>query len=98
MKYGIETINYWTCLPLRDPITISEWTDFEELPTMEFNNLKSAIKALKKRYINKIYTKNVRNGIETLLCYIIDENHNIIAALNYDKTVILNSIYEGVNI
>jgi len=91
MKYGIDITTYWTRLPLRDPITTSTWLEFEELPEMEFNDLDSAIIALKERYSDKIYTKNVRNGTEALLCCILDEDHNVVAALNYDRTVLMNT-------
>lgn len=89
MRYGICADVCWVRLPLRDPFTMLSWIGLEELPTMEFDNLDSATNALKERYSDKIYTKNVNDGTEVLLCYIIDNDYNIIAALDYDGNVIM---------
>ena len=89
MRYGICADVCWVRLPLRDPFTMLSWIGFEELPTMEFDNLDSATNALKERYSDKIYTKNVNDGTEVLLCCIIDNEYNIIAALDYNGNVII---------
>lgn len=88
LMYGIAEFTYWTRLPLRDPITTSAWLDFEELPEMEFETLEAAVEAMIERYADKIYIKEVYRGKETVICFIVDSDYNIAAALNYDKTVI----------
>lgn len=88
MKYGIYTEICWVRVPLRDPFTMLSWMGFEELPNIEFDNLENATNALKERYSDKIYIKNVRDGTEVLLCYVVDNDYNVVAALDYNGNVI----------
>jgi hypothetical protein len=39
LKYGIYTIEYWTRLPLKDPMTIAKWIDIDVKPDFESDNL-----------------------------------------------------------
>ena len=90
MKYGIYVTSCWLRVPLSDTLTIMNWMGFEDLPEMEFENIVEATNALKERHTNELYVKNVRNGTEVLLCYIINEDYDVVAALDYDGKVITN--------
>ena len=94
--YGIDTTSIWIHIksaPHNNPLSLAQFTSCdEEPPKMEFDTLESAVAAMIERYADKIYEKEVYRGkalgIETLICYVVDSDYNVAAALNYDKTVI----------
>ena len=62
----------------------------EELPKMEFETVEEAINILATKYINDVYKIGTGKNTKTKIYYIIGENHDIIAILNYDKNVYMN--------
>ncbi len=62
----------------------------EGLPEMEFDSLEAAIKAMKDRYGDKLEPVENKHGIETLSCYVLDSEHNIVAGMNKDTTAIFD--------
>lgn len=60
----------------------------EELPEMEFDSLSAAVEAMADRYGNKLEPVENEHGIETLTCYVLDSEHNLVAGMSKDTTVI----------
>ena len=60
----------------------------EELPEMEFDTLEAAVEAMTERYGDKLQPVESERGTWTLSCYVLDSNHNLVAAMNKDKTCI----------
>ena len=99
MKYGIGSIWSRSNPKLLKKLPLSTINPFnriayiaccEDLPEMKFETITEAISALNDEYVDKAYIKETDKGVETNICYIIDQNHNLIAILNYDKTIIMN--------
>lgn len=85
--FGIYIIKYWTCLPVKDPLTMGSWIPFENKPIETFSTLNEAINALKSNYSDKVYTAKQNNGTECSLCYVLDSSGNVIASINFDRTL-----------
>lgn len=62
----------------------------ENLPEMKYDTMEDAIKDLQELYVNEVFIKETNKGIETKVYYIIDERHNLVTVLNYDKKIIIN--------
>lgn len=62
----------------------------EELPEMEFETVEDAINALTTKYIDDVYKIGTGRDTKSKIYYIICENYDIIAILNYDKIVYMN--------
>ena len=103
MKYGIGSIcSYGDVNPkLLEKIpalnsiehrfkTIAHITGGEELPEMEFETIECAINVLTTKYIDDVYKTGTGKDAKTKIYYIICDNHDIIAILNYDKNVYMN--------
>lgn len=99
MKYGIGSIWSRSNPKLLKKIPLSTMNPFnriayiaccEDLPDMKFETITEAINALNTYYISEVYIKETDRGIETNIYYVIDQNHNLMAILNYDKTIIMN--------
>ena len=91
LKYGIYTIEYWTRLPLKDPMTIAGWIDIDGKPDFESESLEEVLSILEKEYKDKVYYKPKNNGFhdgtECVLVYVVDSRCNIVATIDYDKTI-----------
>ena len=89
--YGIYTVDYWTRLPIRDPKTIANWIEIEGSADFESDNLDVIFNEMKNVFAQKAYFKHTDDGkygiTECLLCYIVDDKHNIIGAFDFDKNV-----------
>lgn len=103
MKYGIDSICIYGEInpkllkknPALDSIehqfkTVALVAGGEELPEMEFETIERAINALTTKYINDVYKTGTGKDTKTKIYYIICDNHDIIAILNYDKNVYTN--------
>ena len=51
--FGIYTIRYWTCLPLRDPMTIAKWVDIEGDPDFESKSFSENIEEREIPHVTK---------------------------------------------
>lgn len=87
--YGIYTVNYWTRLPMRDPLTIGKWIEIEGNAEFTSDSLDVVIDKLITNYSKKVYKKYTDDGMygitEYLLCYVLDSDHNIVGALDFDN-------------
>ena len=63
----------------------------EELPEMEFETIECAVNVLTTKYIDDVYKTGTDKDTKTKIYYIICDNHDIIAILNYDKNVYMNN-------
>jgi len=103
MKYGIDSIyGYGEINPKllkKNPTlnsiehqfkTVAHIAGGEELPKMEFETIEEALNILTTKYINDVYKTGTGKDTETKIYYIISDNHDIIAILNYDKVVYMN--------
>ena len=97
MKYGIGSV--WNCINPKisskelatNPFDrIAYMACFEELPEMKFGTIEDTINALNDVYINDVYIRTTDDGVEVNVYYVIDQNRNLIAILNYDKNIIMN--------
>ena len=103
MKYGISSIcSYGEVnlkllekMPTLNSIehqfkTVAHIADGEELPEMEFETIEDALNVLTTKYVDDVYKTGTGKDTETKIYYIICDNHDIIAILNYDKVVYMN--------
>lgn len=102
LKYGITTLNGYMSyshsegiiavqkrLTPEQNLLFDQWiVCCEELPEMEFDTLEAAVEAMKERYADKLEPVESESGTWTLSCYVLDSNHNLVAAMNKDKTCI----------
>lgn len=95
--YRVYTVEYFTALPLRDPLTISKWLSVEFDINEEnhkdcmFDDWNEAINALRYKYNEKFYINKTDRGTYCLLCYIYDDDYNAIAAIDYDGTLLIKN-------
>ena len=91
LKYGIYIVEYWTRLPLNDPMTIAKWIDIEGKPDFESDSFETVLSMLEKEYVDKVYYRPKNNGFhdgtECVLVYVVDSRCNIVATIDFDKTV-----------
>ena len=71
--------------------TVAHIADGEELPEMKFETIEEALNILTTKYINDVYEIGTGKDAETKIYYVICDNHDIIAILNYDKVVYMNN-------
>ena len=103
MRYGISSIHSYGEInpkllkknPALDSIkhqfkTIEHIAYCEELPEMEFETIEDALNTLTTKYIDDVYKTEIGKDAETKIYYVISDNHDIIAILNYDKNVYIN--------
>ena len=103
MRYGIDSIcSYGEMNPkLLEKMTVLNFIEHqfktitqiaggEELPEMEFETIEEALNVLTTKYINDVYKTGTGKDTKTKIYYIIGDNHDIIAILNYDKNVYMN--------
>lgn len=70
--------------------TVAHIASGEKLPEMEFETIECAINVLTTKYIDDVYKTGTGKDAKTKIYYIIADNYNIIAILNYDKIVYMN--------
>lgn len=103
MKYGINSIcGYGEINPkllkkntVLDSIehqfkTIAHIACCEELPEMKFETVEEALNDLTTKCIDDVYKTGTGKDTKTKIYYIISDNHDIIAILNYNKNVYIN--------
>ncbi len=96
MKYGIGSIcdrihpKMARILNGNPFVNIAYIACCDSLPEMKYDNFEDAIHNLKEIYINEAYIKETEKDIETKVFYVIDERHNLLAILNFNKQLIIN--------
>lgn len=87
--FGIYTIDYWTRLPIRDPLTIAKWIEIEGEAEFVSDDLNVVIDKVVNEFSKKVYKRYTYDGMygitECLLCYVLDEEHNVVGALGFDN-------------
>lgn len=89
--YRIYLVHYGTIKLRHNPLIIGSWITFEGEPEYITNDLEDAKKVLQDMYAKKFYKEEEEKWISCLLFYILDNDYNIIAALDFDGTILMNT-------
>lgn len=89
--FGICVEKCWITEKLvSNPLIMSQGVPIEEEPEWLFENIESAVNALKNDYMEKLYKVSVNNGISCLLCFVVNELGDVVAALDFDGSILMN--------
>jgi hypothetical protein len=93
--YRIFIIRLETIRLGKNPLTMGKWFTFEGEPEYSTDDLDNALTVLKNVFADKISKENNGEYIKCYLPYLIDDNYNIIATLDFDKTILMNDNYRS---
>lgn len=89
--YGICVEKCWIAEKLvNNPLIMSQGVPIEEEPEWLFEDIESAVNALKNDYMEKLYKVSENNGISCLLCFVVNELGDVVAALDFDGSILMN--------
>lgn len=96
--YRIYLVNYWTWIPINSSLDVYNCIDIEGEPKYVATSLIEVEHILNTAIINNVYKKADKGCTKCVLCYVLDNDNNIIATLDFDKKIKFINKKEMINV
>ena len=96
--YKIYLVTYWIWIPINSSLDVYNCINIEGEPKYTATSLTEVEYILNTAIINNVYKKVNKDHTKCVFCYVLDNDNNIIATLDFDKKIKFINKEEMINV